>query len=148
MSSVAGPSGARNQRSPHSSIIITCGKKARPLSVSRYSARPAPGGVTVVSTPIWQNVRSLSDTMAGGAPVMVSTSVNRLAPKSAAARAAADQRLPISSIVCGTRPGPAEPAAERRLVATRGADRWKPPLGPISACTSRMPAAHRRCGSA
>ena len=69
VSSVAGPSGARNQRSPQSSITMTCGKKARPLSVSRYSTRPEPALVTTVSsTPIWQNVRSRSETMVGGRP--------------------------------------------------------------------------------
>src|SRR5690348_17483143 len=62
VSRVAGPSGARNHRSPHSSITMTCGKNARPLSVSRYSTRPEPAlAATVSSTPIWQNVRSRSD---------------------------------------------------------------------------------------
>ena len=146
MSSVAGPSGARNHRSPHSSITMTCGKKARPLSVSRYSTRAEPTlAATASSTPIWQNVRSRSETMVGGAPVITSMSVNRRAPRNAAARAEADQRLPISSMVCGTRPGPlartaAVPPAERRRVVARGTDRSKPPLGPNVPRTSQIPA--------
>src|SRR5207248_995645 len=120
---------------------MTCGKKARPLSVSRYSARPEPAlAATVSSTPIWQKVRSRSETMVGGAPVITSMSVNRRAPRNAAARAAADQRLPISSMVCGTRPGPGEPPAERRRVVTHGTDRSKPPLGPNVPRTSEIPA--------
>jgi hypothetical protein len=119
---------------------MTCGKKARPLSVSRYSTRPEPGLATVSSTPIWQNVRSRSETMVGGAPIIVSMSVNRRAPRNAAAIAEADQRLPISSMVSTTRPGPGEPPADRRLVVARGTDRSNPPLGPNSPRTSRMPA--------
>ena len=95
---------------------------------------------TVSSTPIWQNVRSRSETMVGGAPVITSMSVNRRAPRNAAARADADQRLPISSMVCGTRPGPGEPPADRRRVVARGTDRSKPPLGPNVPRTSLIPA--------
>ena len=94
MSSVAGPSGARNHLSPQFSMTMTCGKKARPLSVSRYSTRPELALVSLVSsTPIRQNVCSRSDTMDGGAPIMVSMSVNRLAPRNAAATAEADQQF-------------------------------------------------------
>ena len=141
VSTMAGPSGARNHRSPQSSITMTCGKKARPLSVSRYSTRPEPTLVTTgSSTPILQNVRSRSETMVGGAPIITSMSVNRRAPRNAAARAEADQRLPISSIVWGTRPGPGEPPADRRLVVARGTDLAKPPPGPNVPRTSRIPA--------
>src|SRR5580704_9520142 len=141
VSSVAGPSGARNHLSPQSSMTMTCGKKARPLSVSRYSTRPEVALVSLVSrTPIRQKVRSRSDTMAGGAPIMVSMSVNRRAPRNAAARAEADQRLPISSMVCDTSPGPGEPPVERRRVVACGTDRAKPPLGPKLPRTSWRPA--------
>src|SRR5205814_8581174 len=56
------------------------------------------------------------------------------------ASAEADQRLPISSMVCGTRPGPGEPPVDRRLVVARGTDRAKPPLGPNVPFTSLTPA--------
>jgi hypothetical protein len=141
VSTVAGPSGARNHLSPQFSMTMTCGKKARPLSVSRYSTRPELALVSrVSSTPIRQKVRSRSETMAGGAPIMVSMSVNRWAPRNAAAMAEADQRLPISSMVCSTSPGPGEPPVERRRVVACGTDRAKPPLGPNVPRTSRIPA--------
>ena len=121
-------------------MTMTCGKKARPLSVRRYSTRPELALVSLVSsTPIRQKVRSRSDTMDGGAPIMVSMSVNRRAPRNAAAMAEADQRLPISSIVSTTNPGPGEPPADRRRVVACGTDRAKPPLGPSVPRTSWMP---------
>src|ERR1700761_4292746 len=144
VSSMAGTSGAQNQRSPQSSMTMTCGKNARPLSVSGYSSRPDPAlTATVSSTPIWQTVRSRSETMVGGAPIMVSMSVNRRAPRNAAARADADHRLPISSMVWGPGPGPLVPGSapeDRRRVVACGTDRAKPPLGPNSPVTSWIPA--------
>ena len=85
--------------------------------------------------------------MVGGAPIITSMSVNRRAPRNAAASAEADQRLPISSIVC-TRRGPGEPPVDRRLVVARGTDRAKPPLGPNVPRTSRIQPVGRRPGSA
>src|SRR6478609_12231479 len=106
--------------------MMRTGRNARPFSVSRYSASPS-------RMPFARKVRSRSEMEAGGAPRRSSNSPNRVAPRNAAIRSAADQRFPNTLMVCGNKlvDVMARGAAfGLRRLADAGTDRDQEPLGP------------------